>query len=120
MAEEIARFYVADGNLAARLKTLRETIGGWDARFGLAAAPRGRDSEADPGRHVTGAREATREDVASLVRANLRRAEEAARVIEELAKLADPSRVSEYKEMRYTLYSLESEVLVALERRGVS
>jgi len=120
VAEEVARFYVADGGLAARLKTLRETIGGWDARFGLAEAPRGRDSEADPGRRVTGPREAARADVPSLVRANLRRAEEAARVIEEVAKLADPSRVSEYKELRYTLYSVESELLAALELEGGS
>jgi thiamine-phosphate pyrophosphorylase len=120
VAEEIARFYVADGALAARLKEARETIGGWDARFGLGEAPRGRDSEGDPGRRVTGAREVARADVPSLVRANLRRAEEAARVVEETAKLADPSRVSEYKEMRYTLYSLEADLLAALARTDAS
>jgi thiamine-phosphate pyrophosphorylase len=118
VAEEVARFYLADAGLAARLKALRETIGGWDARLGLAAQPVGRDSDADPGRAVMGVRETEREGIPGLVRANLRRAEEAARVIEEVAKLSDPSGVSEYKEMRYTLYSVEAEMLRALASKS--
>lgn len=120
VAEEVARFYLADAALSARLKSAREAIGGWDGRFGIAAAPIGRDSESDPGRPMMGARETARDGISGLVRANLRRAEEAARVIEEVAKLADPAHVSEYKEMRYTLYSLEAELIAALERERAS
>lgn len=114
VAEEVARFYVADGAIAARLKSLRETIGGWERALGLGAQVGGRDSEEDPGRRVTGTQEAVRDDVAALVRANMKRAQEAVRVLEEFGKLERSPRVSEYKEMRYTLYSAEAELLAAL------
>ncbi len=116
VAEEVARFYIADGALAEHLKSLRETIGGWERALGLEAGVGGRDCETDPGRRVTGPREASRDGVGDLVRANMKRAQEAVRVIEELSKLDSSPRVSEFKDMRYTLYSAEAELLAALAR----
>ena len=113
----MARFYVEDGQIAARLKALRETIGGWETALGLDSAVGGRDSEADPGRRISGPRETARADVAGVVRANMKRAEEAVRVLEEFGKLEGSLRVSDYKEMRYTLYSAEAELLEALDRK---
>jgi hypothetical protein len=47
----------------------------------------------------------------------MKRAQEAVRVVEEVAKIAAPeSAVSRFKEMRYTLYSIEAELLEALDR----
>lgn len=117
VAEEIARFYVADGGLAARLKAAREGVGAWAASLGQASAIMGRDAETDPGRPLTGPRELERGSPADLVRANMKRAQEAVRVIEEVAKLAAPEAPSgRFKEMRYTLYSLETALLEGLDR----
>lgn len=116
----MARLYLADGALAARLKALREQVGSWDEELGLSREVAGRDSERDPGRRVDGPREGGREGLAGLVRANMKRAQEAMRVLEELGKIAETPLVPEFKETRFSLYSVEADLLAALARGGAS
>jgi hypothetical protein len=48
----------------------------------------------------------------------MKRAQEAVRVIEEIGKLVESPRVPEFKETRYTLYSVEADLLAAIEREA--
>ena len=56
--------------------------------------------------------EMEREDITSLLLANYKRAQEAARVLEESFKLIDPAKSEDFKTIRYELYALEQENLV--------
>jgi len=56
--------------------------------------------------------EMEREDITSLLLANYKRAQEAARVLEETFKLIDPAKAEDFKTIRYELYALEQESLV--------
>ena len=113
VAEDIARFHLQDAELSERIKTLRHRI----TRGCSALAPGGaasRDSEGDVGRRVSVADEWRRAGLAAVLTANLRRAQEALRVLEETAKL-DPGEGADdlaaaFKELRYEVYSLESEM----------
>ena len=52
-----------------------------------------------------------RANLKSNVVANFKRAQESARVLEEILKLSEVSKSEEFKEIRYTLYVLEKEIL---------
>ncbi len=56
--------------------------------------------------------EMVREDVSSLLLANYKRAQEAARVLEEAFKLLNPAKSEDFKTIRYELYALEQENLI--------
>ena len=57
--------------------------------------------------------EMQREDIKSLLLANYKRAQEAARVLEESFKLIDPKKSEDFKTIRYELYALEKENLLS-------
>ncbi len=127
--EDVARFVLSDTYLSRRLRTLRhdlveQTVG---IRTGLLS---GRDSEGDvgsPGATVctsgegeTIAGTGPRTGLAEVVTANARRAEEALRVIEELARLSEMSTVlnpTGFAEARFDLYTLEKELTSRVCRR---
>jgi hypothetical protein len=71
-----------------------------------------RDSESDHGRRN---KETQHRNVASILAANFRRAEESLRVLEEYSRLADlgtgPSITPELKESRFELYILEKKIV---------
>jgi thiamine-phosphate pyrophosphorylase len=58
-----------------------------------------------------------REGVLAVVVANFKRAEESARVLEEIFKLLDFKFSRKFKEIRYTLYRLEREVIFQLNEK---
>ncbi|WP_201352199.1 thiamine-phosphate pyrophosphorylase [Hydrogenimonas urashimensis] len=64
------------------------------------------------------ASELKREDETSLLLANYKRAQEAARVLEESFKLIDPSKAEDFKTIRYELYALEQENFAPLRGTG--
>ena len=55
--------------------------------------------------------EKKRESLEDIVIANFKRAQESARVLEEIFKLIDVNISEEFKKARYSLYSLEKEVI---------
>ena len=83
---------------------------------------RARRLQRDSGKDETPAAELARGDVSELITANLKRAQEAARTIEELAKLTTGAALSRrYKKLRFAIYACETEViskLAALSKRA--
>jgi thiamine-phosphate pyrophosphorylase len=106
-AEDVLRFVHSSGRLSGEARDLRHAI----RRAVLEAFPvdrlvAARDSGRDPGR---GRWRAGRGTTADLLFANLRRAQESARVLEEGLRLANrPAGVRAMQSARYRLYGLES------------
>ncbi|UCH51697.1 MAG: thiamine phosphate synthase [Chloroflexota bacterium] len=114
--EDVARFLLNDAALSHKLKTMRHNLIKSLSKFGAAMLSE-RDSEADVG---FGTRLSQQQDLPSLVVANAKRVEEALRVVEELAKLRDLNEIlhsEDFEQARFSLYTLEKELLSGLMRR---
>jgi thiamine-phosphate pyrophosphorylase len=107
VVEEWCRFGLKDQALTALCKDLRQQLGQWHHPQLRAA----RQTESDPGTDLTHAQEQQRADIASLLLANLGRIQEALRVLEEYGKLYDSRLVTDCKQMRYRIYTLETQLL---------
>ena len=112
VVEDAARFLLNDKAGYRRLRALRH-------RLDAVTRPRyrelvaARESRKDIGRRIKEA--PTRPSLAAVVAANLRRAEEATRVLEEYARLFSPEAVAAFKSVRYGLYQEEKRILKILE-----
>ncbi len=110
MVEEAIRFVLEEPDLTARLKGIRH-----DITRALGTFPNGdllsaRNSEEDVGRRLYQEEEGRRTGYEEIVRANMRRTEEAIRALEEFSKVID-SRIGEnFKDIRFQLYSLEKDL----------
>ena len=62
--------------------------------------------------------ELNRSNLKSLIIANLKRAQESARVLEEIYKLTDLSTSEKFKNARYLLYNFEKEILQLINNLG--
>ena len=108
VVEDVARFLLRDEAAASELKRLRHRL----TEFCSSLAPDGgllaeRDSQGDPGRQAGFDSKQGPEDVQALVSRNMRRSEEACRVLEEVSRLIDEGLRGQFKELRYSLYDLE-------------
>ena len=113
--EDVARFLLNDAAISHRLKEMRHNLVKSLSKFGAAMLSE-RDPEADVG---FGNQLNQRQDLPSLVIANAKRAEEALRVVEELAKLPDLNTTlhsKDFEQARFNLYTLEKELLSRLMR----
>lgn len=108
VVEEFYRFVMNNGDEARKLKTLRHEIRQIEAGLNREELLAGRARDHDIFRSGSEARERERSGMDELVTANIRRAQEAARVLEEYLKLVEESPLSEIaKEIRFSLYSVE-------------
>ena len=105
--EDIARYIANDKALASKLKALRHQSRIDDLQNLLAS----RDSINDVLRPTVDS-EMNRNSLESIVIANYKRAQESARVLEEMYKIVDPKRSENFKSLRYALYQLEKENLL--------
>ena len=108
--EDIARYSHNDKPLATKLKSLRHQSKIDDLQNLLAS----RDSINDVLRPTVES-EMHRSDIESIIIANYKRAQESARVLEEMYKIVEPSRSETFKQIRYELYTLEKENLLTNE-----
>lgn len=112
VAEDIARFRLADARLTARFKRLRHDL--TRALLGLRVPDRelvaARDSREDVGRRSL-IRDKKNPRWKDLLVSNLKRAEEASRVLEEVSKMAAPRKAPSFQRIRFRLYELEKESL---------
>jgi hypothetical protein len=116
VTEEVARFCFDDAKLSAQFKRLRHELTRVAKKhFDQNKLLSFRDSEKDVGADSMGALEKKRADLKSIVKANLRRAQEATRVLEEFGKLINPDSAKSFKNIRFRLYSLEQEILTLLQ-----
>lgn len=115
VAEDIARFVLNDASLSARIKSMRhELTGALELLFGESELLAARNTPGDVGKELSAPGERGREDLRGLVRANMRRAQEGLRVLEELSKLARPDAGEAFKRLRYAAYEVESALLASL------
>lgn len=107
IVEEWCRFGLESANLTEECKHLRQELARWHAPELRAA----RNTPDDPGTELTHPQEQQRSNIEEVLRANLCRIEEALRVLEEYGKLYSPDMAAACKQMRYRVYTLESNLL---------
>ena len=107
IVEEWCRFGLNSASMAAECKQMRQELATWHSQELRAS----RDTPGDPGTELTHPEEEQRSSVQHLLQANLCRVEEAMRVLEEYGKLYDPGMGKAFKQMRYQVYILESNLL---------
>lgn len=105
--EEWCRFGLNSGSLANECKQMRQELASWHTQEIRAS----RNTPQDPGTELTHPKEEQRSSIEQLLQANLCRVEEALRVLEEYGKLYRPEMGAVFKQMRYRVYTLESNLL---------
>ena len=117
VVEEVARLYFDDAKLSSQFKSLRHQLtkvakSSFDEKKLLSF----RDSEKDVGADSMGGLEKKRANLESIVQANLRRSQEAVRVLEEFGKLIKEESAQSFKRMRFRLYALEQRAMGLLKK----
>ncbi len=105
--EEWCRFGLEDVTLCDRCKQMRQELAQWHKE----EFRRARNTPDDPATGLSHANEVRRTDVQAVLRANMGRLQEALRVLEEYSKVVDPKLGEAMKQMRYQVYTLESQLL---------
>lgn len=105
--EEWCRFGLNNAQLAGECKELRQEVGSWHTAELRAA----RDTPGDLGTDLSHPQEEQRTSITSLLQANFCRVQEALRVLEEYGKLYHPNMGKAFKQMRYRVYTLESNLM---------
>ncbi|ARV60867.1 thiamine-phosphate diphosphorylase [Nostocales cyanobacterium HT-58-2] len=105
--EEWCRFGLNNANLAAECKKERQELARWHTAQMRAA----RNTPGDPGTDLTHPQEEQRTSIKSLLQANFCRVQEALRVLEEYSKLDNLNMGKSCKQMRYRIYTLESQLM---------
>ncbi len=105
--EEWCRFGLNDEATTAQLKHLRQSVARWHSpEIRLA-----RDTPGDLGTALTHPQEATRSSLVEILQVNFARSQEALRVLEEYGKLRNVEMAAAFKQMRYQLYTLDSQIV---------
>ncbi len=114
--EDIARMALDDTGLTQQLKSLRHDLIRGDLSFNLELL-QSRNSEEDVGVSLEVEGEDKTKDLPLIVVANSRRAQEALRVLEEMAKLPEMTGKldsDKFKQARFALYTLEQNLVSQL------
>lgn len=108
VVEEYVRFVVEDEEKMSLLKGFRHQVSDLLAELGIEEQLlRARESQRDIGARVYSQEEARRTTFSEVVLANLKRAQEGLRVLEEYSKLLSAQTGLAFKDMRFQLYTLE-------------
>ncbi|WP_414578140.1 thiamine phosphate synthase [Anabaena sp. CCY 9402-a] len=105
--EEWCRFGLNNSPMAGECKQLRQEVASWHN----AELRSARDTAGDIGTELSHPQEEQRSGIKSLLQANFCRVQEALRVVEEYGKLYHPSMGKAFKQMRYQVYSLETNLM---------
>ena len=108
VVEDIARFVLDNKKLTEEIKNMRSEVGNLQKEYDFLAF---RDTPNDKGTSITSDIEKKRENINEIISANLKRAEESERVLEEIFKLFDTKVSAKFKQLRYKTYTLEKELL---------
>ena len=111
VVEDVVRLGLEDRRLLSGIRKLRTQLGR-DARALRREVIASRKSETDLGRGDRFDR-AKRKSLEDVLLANFKRAEESARVLEEVLKLSDKTLAARFKAARFRLYDLEKEAVAA-------
>lgn len=111
VVEEYLRLALDSADFTARLKALRHRITEVVRSMGIEEKlVMARRSDADVGSGDPAGSEGNRTDFVHVVTANLRRSQEALRVLEEYSKLISAEASAEFKRMRFETYTLERDI----------
>ena len=102
--EEWCRLGLNHQPLAEECKQIRQELAQWHS-WELRQA---RDTPGDVGTDLSHPQEEVRESINQLLQANLCRSQEALRVLEEYSKLYEPKMAAACKQLRYRVYTIES------------
>lgn len=107
VCEEVARFTLNNRRLTAEFKLLRHSIDGPALKLSAKhSLTRYRNSPSDVGKEIhTG--EFKRNTWEDIMFANIQRAKESVRVLEEFSKLIDKNAAIGFKHLRYNIYNTE-------------
>ncbi|MDO8748206.1 MAG: thiamine-phosphate pyrophosphorylase [Candidatus Omnitrophota bacterium] len=110
VCEEITRFVVLDKNLTSRFKNLRHDVAGLSGKWKIKDTQLldSRDSLKDIGKPSI-KEELKRRNCQDIFFANIQRAKESARVLEEFSKLENKRISAGFKDIRYRLYQIEKD-----------
>ncbi|MBI4353484.1 MAG: thiamine-phosphate pyrophosphorylase [Candidatus Omnitrophica bacterium] len=117
VCEEIARFVMGEGVLSREFKRLRHAIGRVlteGPSLSLRELLSARDAEGDVGKGFS-VLERKRAGFPDLFLANVQRAKESLRVLEETSKCVEPRASEKLKRIRFRVYALEKKTLPKLE-----
>ncbi len=112
--EDLARFILDDHDLVTALKKLRHELTSASRTWPGLSLVLSRDAAGDVGTGITTETEAHRSNLSDVAAAAGRRATEALRSLEELAKVVVPALSSPIEQMRYRLYDLAGSVETSL------
>jgi thiamine-phosphate pyrophosphorylase len=117
VCEEIVRFILEDRGLTSQFKRARHTIDSLVGDLALKTALlEKRDVTTDVGRNIH-AHEMNRKDIRDVFLANLQRAKESIRVLEEFSKLKNTRVALGFKKIRYGVYSLEQKTIKKIDSK---
>jgi thiamine-phosphate pyrophosphorylase len=117
VVEDYCRFVLEDGFLCGELKSLRHSLTAILSELIPGNLLESRDTQGDVGTTLTTAREQQRYALADVVKANLKRLQEALRCLEEYGKLREPMLGEVLKGQRYRAYILECALLLGATAR---
>ncbi|MDD3324068.1 MAG: thiamine-phosphate pyrophosphorylase [Sulfurospirillaceae bacterium] len=107
VVEDICRYLNNDEKLSKALKELRHKARVPNYKDFLTC----RDVQTDPLKQTTQS-EKKRSNIESIILSNIKRAQESARVLEEVLKLQNTEQAELFKQIRYELYDLEKKILL--------
>jgi thiamine-phosphate pyrophosphorylase len=109
VCEEIARFILNNHKLTADFKQARHDIEGIVRKaYSSLKLLKERNSHTDVGR-LNSRGELKRKDFRDIFQANIQRAKESLRVLEEFSKLIDSKAALRFKQIRYKIYEIEKD-----------
>jgi thiamine-phosphate pyrophosphorylase len=113
VVEDVARLALEERRLLSAVRRLRTEVGVATRGLRRSVMP-ARQSEQDPGRGDRFDR-TKRRSIEDVLFANLKRAEESCRVLEEMLKVAEPGLAPRFKEFRFRLYDVEAQAARLLD-----
>jgi len=120
VSEDIVRFSAEDRPATSKLKRIRhsvhETVSGSKA-LAYPSLINSRDSAGDIGKQSIGS-ELKRRGAIDLLGANMQRAKESARVLEECSKAIDKNASAAFKRIRFSIYDTEKVLIEKLGSTG--
>lgn len=117
--EDFARFVRDDDALCERLKNVRHRMREALAFFPAAWLLRSRQTDHDVGVWISTREEFARSNLADVVVANCKRAQEAIRSLEECAKVENANAAKIFEQTRYELYNIEKQFGIGLHATGL-
>jgi thiamine-phosphate pyrophosphorylase len=122
VVEDFVRFTLDDAHLSRQLKEVRHQLSSVMAGLDTGSLIQSRDTLGDVGTAISTRQEMSRASLLDVAKAGLKRAQEAARTLEEfskvIAKSVEPDQVplpEQFARIRYGLYTLEKAVLTAAD-----